>query len=86
MIGSRIQAVRPDFRIVICSATIDADHFRDYFNYSTSTRRDEPRTTIISLEGRMFPVEVAYAHEPVEDYVTAAVSTAMEIHLAVSLL
>lgn len=36
---------------------------------------------IVSLEGRMFPVEVAYLEEPTPDYVRAAAETAWKINL-----
>lgn len=39
---------------------------------------------MVSLEGRMFPVQVAYLQEPTPDYVQKAAETAMNIHLQVS--
>jgi ATP-dependent RNA helicase DDX35 len=41
--------------------------------------------TIISLEGRMFPVEVAYLREPAPDYVHKAAEVACELNAKVSL-
>jgi len=41
-------------------------------------------TKVVSLEGRMFPVEVAYLKEPCVDYVQTAVQTVFDIHLKVS--
>lgn len=38
---------------------------------------------VVSLEGRMFPVEVAYLKEPCVDYVQTAVQTVFDIHLKV---
>lgn len=37
--------------------------------------------TVVSLEGRMFPVEVCYLKEPVSDYCEAAVNTVFNIHM-----
>lgn len=77
----KIQLIRPELRIIICSATIDAQHFKDYFNYNPTLNLQEDKCNIISLEGRMYPVEIVYKDQPVEDYLSAVVSTAMEIHL-----
>ena len=40
--------------------------------------------TVISLEGRMYPIEVAYLEEPVADYVRKAAETVIGIHSKVS--
>lgn len=40
--------------------------------------------TIVSLEGRMYPVEVAYLKEPTEDYVSEAVRVAWGLHMQAS--
>lgn len=38
---------------------------------------------VVSLEGRMYPVETAYLEEPVANYVEAAVQTVFDIHMKV---
>lgn len=73
---SRIRRKRPSLRLIVSSATIDASSFLDYFTSATSSSD----ATIVSLEGRMFPVEVAYLQEPVSDYVAKAASTAVEVN------
>lgn len=75
----KIQPIRKDLRVVICSATLDAQHLRDYFNGFTP---GEENATIINIEGRIYPVEIAYLEQPTEDYLSAAVTTVMEIHLS----
>ncbi|KAH9818734.1 Zgc:158828 protein [Melampsora americana] len=78
----KIQLMRPELRIIICSATIDAQDFKDYFNYNSSLNLQEDKCNILSLEGsRIYPVEIVYKDQPVEDYLLAVVSTTMEIHL-----
>lgn len=62
------------------SATLDARSFLEYFT-SGGTHPDE--ATIISLEGRMFPVEVAYLQEPAPDYVRKSVEIAWNINVHV---
>jgi ATP-dependent RNA helicase DDX35 len=69
---------------VVCSATLDAEHLRDYFNDQTALQAGGDNATIISIEGRMYPVEIAYLEQPTENYITATVLTVMEIHLTVS--
>ena len=63
---------RPDLRLIVTSATLDADKFSDFFN----------QCPIFSIPGRTFPVEIMYSREPEEDYLDAALTTVMQIHLA----
>ncbi|KAK0635339.1 helicase associated domain-containing protein [Bombardia bombarda] len=60
-----------DFKIIITSATLDAEKFSTYFN-------DAP---IFTIPGRTFPVEILYSREPESDYLDAALTTVMQIHL-----
>ncbi|KAL3426041.1 ATP-dependent RNA helicase DHX8 [Phlyctema vagabunda] len=62
---------RPDLKIIVTSATLDADKFSAYFN----------ECPIFSIPGRTFPVEVMYSREPESDYLDAALVTVMQIHL-----
>ncbi len=41
---------RPEFRLVVASATLDAELFREFY----------PGSAILSAEGRLFPVQVEY--------------------------
>ena len=61
---------RPDLKIVIMSATLDAQKFQTYFN-------DAP---LLAVPGRTHPVEIFYTPEPERDYVEAALRTVLQIH------
>jgi pre-mRNA-splicing factor ATP-dependent RNA helicase DHX16 len=61
---------RPDLRLLISSATLDAEKFSDYFD----------QAPIFKIPGRRFPVDVFFAKQPEADYVDAAVSTALKVH------
>ncbi len=50
---------RPDLKLIITSATIDADRFARHFG------RDDKLAPVIEVSGRMYPVEVRY--RPVAD-------------------
>ncbi|KAF8185064.1 pre-mRNA splicing factor [Mycena galopus ATCC 62051] len=73
----KIRRKRPSLRLIVSSATLDATSFLDYFTASTSPEE----ATIVSLEGRMYPVEVAYLQEPAPDYVRKAAEVAWNINL-----
>lgn len=62
---------RPDLKLIVTSATLDADKFSEYFL----------SCPILTIPGRTFPVEVMYSREPETDYLDAALTTAMQIHL-----
>ncbi|RUS22224.1 hypothetical protein BC937DRAFT_89952 [Endogone sp. FLAS-F59071] len=76
----KIQRKRPDLRLIISSATLDAEAFFDFFNANTTDDSTKDTATILSLEGRSFPVDVMYTEEPVNDYVEGAVQTVFDIH------
>ena len=78
---NRIRRKRPALRLIVSSATIDAAAFLEYFS-SGSPLGD---IMVASLEGRMYPVEVAYLHEPTSDYVRTAAEVVNNIHTRVGL-
>lgn len=61
---------RTELRVIIMSATLDAGKFQEYFDGAP----------LLSVRGRMFPVEIFYSPKPENDYVEAAVRTVCQIH------
>ncbi|POS84561.1 P-loop containing nucleoside triphosphate hydrolase, partial [Erysiphe pulchra] len=61
---------RPDLKIVIMSATLDAQKFQKYFN----------NAPLLAVPGRTHPVEIFYTPKPERDYVEAALRTVLQIH------
>jgi ATP-dependent RNA helicase DDX35 len=76
----KIQRRRPELRIIVTSATLDAEKVRDFFALNESGRTSDSDVAILSIEGRTFPVDIFYAVDPVPDYVKASVETVMKIH------
>ena len=66
----QIASRRPDLKIIIMSATLDAQKFQRYFN-------DAP---LLPVPGRTHSVEIFYTPEPERDYVEAAIRTVLQIH------
>lgn len=66
---------RNDLKVIITSATMNANKFAAFFG-------DAPMFTI---PGRTYPVQINYTEYPVADYVEAAVTQAVTIHLSNSL-
>jgi ATP-dependent RNA helicase DHX8/PRP22 len=62
---------RPDFKLIVTSATMDAMKFSKYFF----------ECPIFTIPGRTFKVEIFHAREPESDYLDAALITVMQIHL-----
>lgn len=62
---------RPDLRLIVTSATLDAEKFSGYFF----------NCNIFTIPGRTFPVEILYAKQPESDYLDAALITVLQIHL-----
>ena len=67
----KVIARRRDLKLIVTSATMNAERFSEFFGNSP----------IFTIPGRTFPVDVAFSKTPVEDYVDSAVKQALSIHL-----
>ncbi|KAI0053412.1 P-loop containing nucleoside triphosphate hydrolase protein [Auriscalpium vulgare] len=63
---------RPDLKLIVTSATLDAEKFSKYFF----------GCPIFTIPGRTYPVEILYTKEPENDYLDASLITVMQIHLS----
>lgn len=79
----KIRKRRSDLRIIVSSATLQAEDFLEFFALADEEQGSyAPGGSIgriVSLEGRMYPVDIHYLISPVEDYVERAVKTVFEI-------
>lgn len=66
-----ITRFRTDLKLIIASATLDAQKFSEYFDGAM----------VFSIPGRRFPVEIFYTKAPEADYVDATVVTTLQIHV-----
>nr|CAB3237847.1 putative pre-mRNA-splicing factor ATP-dependent RNA helicase DHX16 [Phallusia mammillata] len=66
-----IARFRPDLKLLISSATLDAEKFSTFFD-------DAP---IFRIPGRRFPVDIYYTKAPEADYLDACVVSVFQIHL-----
>lgn len=66
-----VALARPDLKLIISSATLDAEKFSEYFNSAI----------IFKVPGRRFPVDIYYTKAPESDYIEASVITALQIHV-----
>lgn len=66
-----IAKARPDLKLLISSATMDAQKFQKYFD-------DAP---IFNIPGRRYPVDVHYTSQPEANYLAAAITTCFQIHV-----
>ncbi|KAL0903183.1 hypothetical protein M5K25_027540 [Dendrobium thyrsiflorum] len=62
---------RPDLKLVIMSATLEAEKFQGYFNGAP----------LMKIPGRLHPVEIYYTQDPERDYLEAAIRTVVQIHM-----
>ncbi|KAF4832570.1 Pre-mRNA-splicing factor ATP-dependent RNA helicase-like protein cdc28 [Colletotrichum siamense] len=61
---------RPDLKLLISSATMNAEKFAAYFD-------DAP---IYNIPGRRYPVDIYYTPAPEANYLAAAITTVFQIH------
>jgi ATP-dependent RNA helicase DDX35 len=76
----KIQKVRPDLRIIVASATLDAEFFKDFFNHNLTDNSEADTATIIHLEGRTYPVDIFYLEKACPDYMKESMETVLKIH------
>jgi ATP-dependent RNA helicase DDX35 len=80
----KILRKRPELRVVVSSATIDAERFLDFFapdeDEKVNGLSKEEYGCIIGIQGRVHPVEMQYLASPTSDYVNRAVDTIIDIH------
>ncbi|KAL1558371.1 RNA helicase [Salvia divinorum] len=62
---------RSDLKLVVMSATLEAEKFQGYFFGAP----------LMKVPGRLHPVEIFYTQEPERDYLEAAIKTVCQIHL-----
>ncbi|XP_047080870.1 pre-mRNA-splicing factor ATP-dependent RNA helicase DEAH7-like [Lolium rigidum] len=67
----KVVACRRDFKLIVTSATLNADKFSKFFGGAP----------VFHIPGRTFPVNILFSKTPCEDYVEAAVKQAMAIHI-----
>ncbi|XP_011067091.1 PREDICTED: probable ATP-dependent RNA helicase DHX35 isoform X2 [Acromyrmex echinatior] len=71
---------RKSLRIIVSSATVDAEELRDFFNVNTMKDSNKNSAVIMSVEGRLYPVDVFFLKEPMANYINGVVDTALKIH------
>ncbi|KAG5984410.1 hypothetical protein E4U55_004872 [Claviceps digitariae] len=82
----KIRRKRPDLRIIVSSATLQAEAFLNFFagkreeQTSSDKVENEAVGKIVNLEGRTYPVDILYLESPTENYVERAIETVFEIH------
>ncbi|KAF2819690.1 P-loop containing nucleoside triphosphate hydrolase protein [Ophiobolus disseminans] len=64
--------IRPDLKVIISSATITAQSFSQFLY----------NCPLFSIPGRSYPVEVMYSREPESNYLSAALTTIWQVHIA----
>eukprot|EP00899_Mesostigma_viride_P003739 jgi/Mesvir1/13366/Mv05851-RA.1 len=62
---------RPNLKLIVMSATLEAEKFQAYFDGAP----------LIRIPGRLHHVEVFYTQEPERDYLEASIRTVVQIHL-----
>ncbi|CAN6181285.1 unnamed protein product [Urochloa humidicola] len=62
---------RPDLKLVIMSATIEAEKFQVHFSGAP----------LMKVHRRLYQVEIFYTQEPERDYMVGAIRTVVQIHM-----
>ncbi|KAJ1718967.1 hypothetical protein LPJ53_006182, partial [Coemansia erecta] len=68
----RIAAVRSDLKVIVTSATMNAQRFAAFFG----------NAPVFTIPGRTFPVDVMFSRTPCDDYVDSAVRQTLTVHLS----
>jgi len=83
----KVQKRRPELRIIISSATLEAEKLVEFFDTSRSgplaghsAGGPSRKPAVISVAGRMHSVQCHYLQEPTSDYVRAAAEAVIQLH------
>ena len=84
----KVLATRSDLRVIISSATLQAERFVNFFapNYKddqNTTDNFKPKPVpppVFRIPGRKFPVTCLYSKHPISDYLEATLKTILQIH------
>src|SRR5271163_3777397 len=74
----KIMKRRSELRVIVSSATLDAERFAMFFR--EENEGSDKACRIVSIEGRTYPVDLLYLEEPAEDYVLKSVEVAFNVH------
>lgn len=66
-----VSKIRPDLKVIIMSATLNAELFSDFFN-----------APILFVEGRTYPVTKYYLHDESEDIVDTMVRSVIQVNMS----
>ena len=67
----KVVSRRNDLKLLVTSATMDADKFASFFG----------NVPVFKIPGRTFPVDVLFSRTNCEDYVESSVRQAIQVHL-----
>jgi ATP-dependent RNA helicase DDX35 len=74
----KILRKREDLRIIVSSATVEAEAMQEFFRGRGAKARCS--TSIMSVEGRTYPVELLFLKEPTSNYLEEVLRVAFQIH------
>uniref|UniRef100_A0A023F1F8 RNA helicase n=2 Tax=Triatoma infestans TaxID=30076 RepID=A0A023F1F8_TRIIF len=76
----KILKKQKNLKLIVTSATVDAEHIQEFFNLNTENDSTKNTSTILTVEGRLYPVHIYYLKEPAADFIKALVDTVIKIH------
>ena len=78
----KVKRKRKDLRIIVTSATMNAKKLMDFFETNKNPIEDPSKNTavIMSVEGRLYPVDILYLTQPCNNYIRCCVDTIINIH------
>jgi ATP-dependent RNA helicase DDX35 len=74
----KIRNKRPELKLIVSSATLDAEKIEKYFN--NAEKKFE--SNVLFIEGRVFPVDLFYLSESCGNYVMESARLAWNIHVS----
>jgi pre-mRNA-splicing factor ATP-dependent RNA helicase DHX15/PRP43 len=67
----KLVLIRPELKVVVMSATMNTDQFKDFF----------PHSAVLEVPGRTYPVDIKYLPQPAYDMIDDLIKTILEVHL-----
>ena len=75
----KIKKVRPELRLIVTSATMNARDMKNFFESNQRVNGDDT-ACVLSITGRQYPVDILYLSDPTPNYLKECVETVIKIH------
>lgn len=74
---------RNDLKLILCSATMNIDQFRNFYSFSDlDPSCGKRKVDVMMIHGKTYPIRIYHLIQPTPDYLEATIQTIIDVHEA----